>query len=364
MEEGLGRIQASPPPARANPDDVFLIRAASTLLRWRRAVLFTGLAGALTLAAVGLVRSRTYTAAAAFIPQTRRGSSAAASLAAQFGIGVAGDDASQSPAFYADLARSRAMLRSLADQRFPTATDSTSRPLVEVLRVRGRGPAERREAAASALERMLDVSVVQRTGVVRVTARSHSAVLSQALVQRMLDLLNGFNLENRQSQAAAERRFAEQRVREMTAELRASEDRLQTFLQRNRDYRNSPTLMFEENRLSRDVALKQQLVTSLAESFEQARLEEIRDTPVITVVERAEQPVFPDPRGLARRAVFGFALGIAVALLWALVAEAGRDRPPADDPRGEFEALLAAVRSEITAPLGRFQRRGRGGPGA
>src|SRR3712207_7894583 len=50
--------------------------------------------------------------------------------------------------------------------------------------------------------------------------------------------------------------------------------------QRNRDYRNSPELTFQQERLSREVSRVQQLYGRLSEAYEQAKIEEVRDTPV------------------------------------------------------------------------------------
>ena len=65
----------------------------------------------------------------------------------------------------------------------------------------------------------------------------------------MLDLVSEFNLEKRQSQAAAERKFTEERSEQARTELLDAENRLQRFLQRNRDFGNDPSLTFERDRL-------------------------------------------------------------------------------------------------------------------
>ena len=70
-----------------------------------------------------------------------------------------------------------------------------------------------------------------------------------------------------------------------------------------------PELNFQQERLQRQVQLQQQLYTTLSQSFEQAKIEEVRDTPVITVVEPPEAPVRPDPRGLVRNAFLTIILG-------------------------------------------------------
>src|SRR5262249_12779384 len=139
--------------------------------------------------------------------------------------------------------------------------------------------------------------------------------------QQLLAEMNTFNMESRQSQAGAERRFVEQRLNELKDSLRAAEDRLQAFLQRNRDYENSPQLSFQQQRLAREVSMQQDMVTGLAQSFEQARIEEVRDTPVITVIDKPEIPVERDRRGLIKKGLLAIVLGGVLGLGVAFVRE-------------------------------------------
>lgn len=63
--------------------------------------------------------------------------------------------------------------------------------------------------------------------------------------------------------------------------------------------------------------MQQQVFTSLNQAYEQTRIDEVRDSPVITVVERPEVPVLPDRRRLMLKGILalmvGGMLGIFVA---------------------------------------------------
>jgi uncharacterized protein involved in exopolysaccharide biosynthesis len=168
------------------------------------------------------------------------------------------------------------------------------------------------------------------------------------VAERVLDLVHRFNLETRQSQALAERRFIEARLAETERELVASEGRLQAFLERNRRYDNSPDLRFEYERLQRQVGLRQQVYNSLSQSYEQAKIEEVRNTPVLTVVEPPVRPVEPDSRGLLPKALIGLFLGgfLAVGLVAGreLVRETRHQTP---EEYRELERLGREAREEI-----------------
>jgi uncharacterized protein involved in exopolysaccharide biosynthesis len=346
------------PPAH----QVTLVGLLSVLLRHR--LLVAGVALACSGGAIlyALLQPRSYTATSSFMPQTSRGAGALSGLAAQLGFqlpaAVAGE---QSPAFYADLLESRELLGAAVDTRYEFRSDTgmVSGTLIEVQRVRGR-PATRRERTIAALKRSVKPSVAQQSGVVKLEVTAHHAALAQRINQRLLDLVNRFNLESRQSQAGAERRFTEQRLAEVKSDLRETEDRLQDFLQRNRDFKSSPLLTFAQLRLQREVERQQQLYVVLTQAYEQARIEEVRDTPVITIIERPEVPVLPEPRGLLIQGVLGLLIG---GLLGGLLAF-GREflaRSRQEDPLDfeEFASLRRQAREDLLhpwRPLGRVAR--------
>jgi uncharacterized protein involved in exopolysaccharide biosynthesis len=192
---------------------------------------------------------------------------------------------------------------------------------------------------------ILTVQTSRETGVVTVEARTKWPDLSLQIARRLLDEIARFNLDTRQSQAAAERAFIEERVDSARNALTHAEASMQAFLQANRQWENSPDLSFQYDRLERDISLRQQVYTTLVQSFEQARIAEVRDTPVITVL---QAPFLParDSRRVALMGAVGLVLGGIAGLVLAFVIEAVR-RPVGGDPaRADFSATWAGfVRS-------------------
>lgn len=302
-------------------DDVRLEALAAFARRHRRLLLIClsiGIAAGL-LAAV--LVPRTYTARASFVPQQGRAQmSALASLAAQFGVVMPMMDATRSPAFYVTLLDSKNLLSFIVEDSFPrtTSRDNPRRSLADYLSARGRTAGERRESAIKKLKKRLAVGVDQKAGLVAVEVKLRSPFIARDVARALLSQIDSFNLRTRQTQASSERRFTEGRLQEARSELRQAEDELQFFLQRNRDFRSSPHLTFLYERLGRNVSLKQQLYTTLSQAYEQARIEEVRDTPVITVVEDPLLPARPD------RAPYGRALTLAIALALVVGVVLGR----------------------------------------
>jgi uncharacterized protein involved in exopolysaccharide biosynthesis len=208
--------------------------------------------------------------------------------------------------------------------------------LVQLLAIRGSTPMRQRDGAILRVSRLTSALPTLRTGVVSLRVTMPDPRLAADVNRRILELLDRWNLESRQSQAAAERRFTEQRMTEAGQELRQVENRLQEFLQRNRDYQNSPQLSFEHDRLAREIAMRQQVYTTLAQAFEQARIDEVRDTPVLSVIDAPEAPAIPDGRGVVSSAVLGAALGILLGILLVLAKE---------QVPGGIRSVLRSVRS-------------------
>ncbi|MFN8582186.1 MAG: Wzz/FepE/Etk N-terminal domain-containing protein [Gemmatimonadaceae bacterium] len=325
-----------------------LYDVTATLLRRRRTVYWWTAVAVLLTGVVTFLPSRTYTAQASFVAEQRSQSSALSGLAAQFGIAVPVADAGRSPSFYADLVKSPAILRRVLQSQY-VGDDTRAQSLTAMLDVTGDTPAQREEQAIRALQDMLSAALSQKTGVIalRLTARTPS--LAAQVLDTLLDAVNRFNLNQRQSQAATERRFTERRLVEVQADLRQAEDRATGFLERNRDYRNSPMLINQYERLAREVATRQALVTTLSQAFEQAKIEEVRDTPVITVIEAPQVPAHPDSRNGLLKLLVALALGITAGAGIALTTEALRN--DARDARREGE--LAALGREALADLRR-----------
>ncbi|TFG50840.1 MAG: hypothetical protein E4H38_02880, partial [Gemmatimonadales bacterium] len=295
------------------------------VLRHGRAILGIPIILATIFVGVSLFLPRNYTASGAFAPQSAANSLARFSgVAAQLGLSLPTQQANESADFYADLLRSRHILSQLvrSQYRIGDGGDAESGTLIELYRVRGGDSARREERAVRQLRGALNVTVTSKTGVVNFQVTSLDPFLSEAIANRAIEILNQFNLERRQSQAGAERRFIEGRLADAQAELRVTENRLQTWLQENRDYRDSPRLSFEYQRLQNALVLREGVVTMLAQAYEQASIDEVRDTPVLTVVDEPTIPSRPDSRRLAAKGVLCLLLGGACALLFVAIGDA------------------------------------------
>ena len=346
----------------APPEEISLLELVNVLLRHRRKVVGAPVVVAAAVVALTLLSAPTYTSRASFTPQASEGGGQLARLsgvASQFGVDVPAGQAGQSPQFYADLLTSPRILRSTVRTEYSVDEDgnTVTGDLVEHFEIEAETRELALEKAARTLEEKVSVSADPETGLVELSVATGAPDLSHRIGDRMVELVNQFNLEVRQSQAGAQAEFVGNRLERARRELRAAEDSLERFLERNRSFQNSPTLRFEHQRLQRQVDLKQQVYSSLATRYEEAQINRVRDTPVITVVSPPERPAAPDPRRLPLRGVLGLMLGGMVGVFWAFGAEMGRSaREREQDDYREFRSLRREVRRDLER-LGRTLRR-------
>jgi len=286
----------------------------------------TILAGALVvgiLAAVGtILRADRFTSTASFMVETKTPTSSLSGLASQFGLNVGGAT-TESADFYADLILSPAILQLVVDSTVALTPAGPRISIVDLFDVEGKTPAIRRDRGIKKLQEQITSLPSTKTGIVTVHVTSPSAFASQEIADRCLRLLNEFNLKRRQSHAATEREFAAHQLEVEQRELRNAEDELQAFLQENR-VADSPRLRFERDRLERQVQSKQQIYNTLSEAFEQARLAEVRDVPLITRILNPTLPSRADSKGTLVFTFFGLTFGAFLTGFAIILAEQWR----------------------------------------
>jgi tyrosine-protein kinase Etk/Wzc len=285
------------PAAAARPDpDVTVFDLMTPLIRRWKLIAGTALTLGILAAIVLLLQRPTFTARITFTPETpttpsSAGLSTLAGVANQLGLNLT-PTSSVSPDFFVKLTSSAEVLRSALLTEFPDPRDpeKTPKPLLDIIEVKGKTLEERLQRGVIQLRKRLDATADKPTGVVAIEVDMRHPELAAAVANHLVQLLNKFNLERRQSQSREQRRFTGERLEEAEKELRAAEQAHLAFLQRNRDYSSSPLLTFEANRLTRDVQVKQALFLTLSNAHTEARIAEVRDTPVLTVIDSAVAP--------------------------------------------------------------------------
>jgi len=329
-----------------------VIDVANVLLRRWRVVIGVPLGAALIVAVGSFFVPPTFTARASFVPEARgqrQVPTALAGLVGQLGIQLGGE-ASNSPRFYGALVQSREIAERVLQSRYldPRAgAPPDSATLLDILQIRG-DSVWRLYRGVKQLKSMITLSVDNTTNIVQLAVDARYPRLASDVANRLITYLNEFNTSTRQSQARERRRFTETRLGVAEQEMRSAEDDLRRFYERNRSFEQSPQLRFEEGQLRRRVDIRQEVSRTLSQEYEIARIEEVNDAPVITIIEPATPP--PERSKPNRRlwTMLAFIAGVLVAVFAAFGANLVERLRTADDERSrELRRLVDDVRSEV-----------------
>jgi hypothetical protein len=293
--------------------------------RWRL-LLGCALAGLALGTILSLVTTPRYASFASFfaINKSPNAMAGLGALAGNLGLGNLQQDA-EGPQFFADLVKTKELFVPVVKEPLPVGDAGTKgKSLADLYGKAGHSVALRQdEAITRLLEDGVSATVNTKTGVVRVVCTTKWPEVSYWLATRLLDRLNEFNLGRRRVQAGEERRFAESLLRAREDSLRIAENRLEQFVQSNREYRNSPSLNLTAERLQREVGYQVSVRSTVANMYQESRVREIRDTPAIVIIEPPRVPVKPESRGLVKFGlgglILGLLLGIGVAVFWRAV---------------------------------------------
>ncbi len=215
----------------------------------------------------------------------------------------------------------------------PAGTDSAGAPIY---------PTEAEEDAIKVIADKVSSSVDQESGLMTINVTAGEPGLAAALADSFLRHLTERVRTIRTDKARQNVEFVEQRFEEAKAELRAAEQRLAQFTDRNQRI-TSAQLRTEQERLQRQVRFASDLYSELQTQLTQARIELQRSTPVITTV---EQPVPPMERSAPKRTlivllslILGGFLGIGAAFVAAFFDSTEED--------AEEQEKLAEIRERL-----------------
>ena len=261
----------------------------------------TGLGGALRFApwgaVVGVITAfvwpRYYQSTATFMAESqtpRNLPTGLGALAEQFGVtSLTGN---LGPAYYAKLLDSREVLERVLMIPTTTNDDSVARPLIDRLGVSGSNP-DRMNKSLKKLRNRVQVSADVTTNTVSLAVDMRDPHVAFQAATALLSTLDSFNITVRKSRARNEAEFLTARVADAQGALRAAEAGLESFLAANREGRTTPALAVQESRLRRAAEMAQTRFSDLQRQLDQARIQEVRDTPVLTVLDRPNLPVKP-----------------------------------------------------------------------
>jgi uncharacterized protein involved in exopolysaccharide biosynthesis len=128
--------------------------------------------------------------------------------------------------------------------------------------------------------RILDISVTMP-----------ESQLAADVANELVESLDMYIRTKRKSYALEQIYYLEKRTAQVRDSLTKAEEKLKVFREQNRIVTHSPQLMLEQGRMMREVEILQTVYIELNKQLEIARIDDIRETPVVNLKEPAKDPV-------------------------------------------------------------------------
>ena len=137
----------------------------------------------------------------------------------------------------------------------------------------------------------ISANVDRMSKILNVTVTMPEAQLSADVANKLTQSLDLYIRTQRKSNATEQSYYLEKRTEQVKDSLTAAENMLKKFREQNRIVMQSPNLLLEQGRLMRNVEILQTVFVELTKQLEIAKIDKIKDAPVLNIKEYAKNPV-------------------------------------------------------------------------
>ena len=137
----------------------------------------------------------------------------------------------------------------------------------------------------------ISMDVERMTKILSVKVTMPEGQLSADVANKLAQSLDLYIRTQRKSYATEQSYYLEKRTAQIKDSLVIAEEKLKNFREQNRITAQSPNLLLEQGRLMRNVEILQTVFIELTKQLEIAKIDQIKDAPVLNVKEYAKNPV-------------------------------------------------------------------------
>ncbi len=134
------------------------------------------------------------------------------------------------------------------------------------------------------------VSQDRITGLIRINTKLEDPNIVATLTNFVGQQVQNYIQKENSAQSTKEKLFIKERVGIVKNELELSELNLKMFKESNRGYEESPELFMIFSRLFREAEAKKEVYLTLQQQLELARIEEVRQSPILHILDNAVIP--------------------------------------------------------------------------
>ena len=272
----------------------FFITQAELLVRRRKSVSIIFFIIVLPVFIRLLFADPVYTAKITILPQQDKMSSNISALEG-LPLGLLGANLSGSfdwSQLYEDIIRSNTISKEILYHKFQIESHENPIKLIDYFDLESETEPERVEYAKKLLDEMIVITRYKntKTAMISVTTpdRNFSADLANLLAAKLNKYIRAVSSEK----ASDTREFIEGRLEITLDLLTQAEEILKKFRETNKRIENSPDLQLEQGRLVRELKIQEEIFLVLKKELETTKIEEVKNIPIVRVLDPAEPPAF------------------------------------------------------------------------
>ncbi len=258
-----------------------------------------------------------YKATTTLLPETEKGKLGSLSqfsgLAQLAGVSVPSSDISR---LYPIIITSEAVLIPVIEHKYQTRRFKDPVNLITFMDIDEGSPAKDMEKALKEIRTLLTATYDTKTSTVVATLEMEEQDLAAEALNGIVTEVDNVMRLKRVNSATEQVRWITARLADVEKELRTAEDNLKVFMERNRRVTDSPQLTLEQQRLLREVTVKSTIVIELKKQYELAKIDEIKNTSIVNVLDPARPPVKKERPKRATNTALAFFASIAVLGGW------------------------------------------------
>ena len=217
-------------------------------------------------------------------------------IAAQFGFSVPSAEGEEAW-ISLDMLRSRNLARKMLPYKFNSKTYGENKTLFDILTDGIEKQAFDKNTletlAIDNFQNMLMVSENTKTSIYTLRVITSEAILSMNINKQIINELEDNQKQYVKLKSTKTKQFIQERIIETEVSLRKAEENLKEFRTRNRRIENSPSLLLEQQRLTRETAVLTGVFTTLKQQLENAKIDEVKESEHLIIIEDPEIPLYP-----------------------------------------------------------------------
>ncbi len=271
-------------------------------------------------------------------------------LAAQFGISVPLGGEANPEWVYPDIIKSRTLARVLLKRKFDTEEYGSEKSLLQILTYGHEDPEVGSDTlmkiGTETLFEMIEIEQDRSSSVYTLTVNAFEPQFAADLCSALIEELDKHQRKYKTEKVKETRLFIEGRIVEVQKELEEAEEALKEFRDRNRQIQQSPALLLEQQRLSRETSVLTGVFTTLKQQLEMTKIDEVKETALVQVLDPPEAPLYRDKPKRKLSVLLSLILGFGFSVVVAFIKEYASNSD--EEEKGKLKKITELTKSNIS----------------